>query len=194
MMQQNISAGRGSTSAQATQGKLGGIPGLWQAVAMVLLLAVIGGTWLASSVATTSQTPSANGLVAGALAQVDDEDIDGALTTLDGGPAFTAQFRQRADGCARPLAWVTLTRISAQTPAKIRLQSGSYVSPVFNVAEMPTRVAIPYPAPYETGRGSITAFDIGGDAVVELLPAWRVSERSTGITHQVVWHPNKRCQ
>jgi hypothetical protein len=194
MQQRDISAGRGSTSAEATQGKSGGTPGLWLAAAMALLVAVISGTWLASSVATTSQPPSANGLVASELAQVDDQDIDGALTTLDGGAAPTAQFRQRTDGCVRPLAWVTLTRVSTQTPAKIRLQSGPYVSPIFNVAEMPTRVAIPYPAPYETGRGTITAFDIGGDAIVEMLPPWRVSERSTGVTRQVVWHPNKRCQ
>jgi hypothetical protein len=133
-------------------------------------------------------------LVASELAQVDDHDMNGALSTLIGDAAFVAQFKQRVDSCARPLAWVSLARGSAQTPAKIRLQSGSYFSPVFNVADMPTRVAIPYPAPYEAGQGALTAFDIGGSTVVALLPAWQVSERSAGTTHQVLWHPNKRCQ
>jgi len=192
-MQRDISIGRASTSVEPMQGNQGAVPGLWLAAVMTVLCSVVSGAWLASGLTTTASPTNMGDLVASELARVDDHDIDGALTTLVGDAAFMAQFKQRADGCQRPLAWVSLARGSAQTPAKIRLQSGSYYSPVFNVADMPTRVAIPYPAPYEAGHGTLTAFDIGGSTVVALLPAWQVSERSAGIARQVHWHPNKRC-
>lgn len=193
-MQRDISTGQGSTSADAMPASQDAVPGIWPAVIIAILCAVAGGTWLASGL-TTATTPSNKGdLVASELAQVNDQDIDGALTTLIGDAAFVAQFKKRADGCQRPLAWVSLVRGSAQVPAQIRLQSGSYYSPVFSVTAVPVRVAIPYPAPYEVGHGALTAFDVGGSAVVALLPAWQLAGRDAGITHQVLWHPNKRCQ
>jgi hypothetical protein len=193
-MQRDISAGQGSTSADATSASQGAVPGLWPAAIIAILCAVVSWTWLATGL-TTATAPSSNDDVAASeLAQVNDQDIDGALTTLVGDAAFMAQFKKRADGCQRPLAWVSLARGSAQAPARIRLQSGSYYSPVFTVTDAPVRVAIPYPALYEAGRGALTAFDVGGSAIVALLPAWRVSGQNAGITHQVLWHPNKRCQ
>ena len=191
-MQQDIPTERDASLAEATQGRQNGVPGIWLAAMMTIFCFVISGAWLASDPTTAST--SAGDFVPSELAQVADNDIDGALGTMSGDSGFLAQFKQRADGCQRPLAWVSLAGGSAQPPAKIRLQSGSYFSPVFDVTDVPVRVAIPYPAPYEAGRGTLTAIDVGGSAVIALMPAWRVLGRNAGITHQVLWHPNKRCQ
>jgi hypothetical protein len=193
MTQQDLPAGQGRMSAEARQSSQGAIPGLWLAAAAMTLSAIVCGTWLALGVGAANNPPGAAGSAASELSQVDDKDVDGAVATLDGNAAFVAQFRQSA-GCSRPLAWVSLMRGPGQPPAKIRLQSGAYFSPIFDLSDSPARVAIPYPAPYESGHGSLTAFVIGGRAVVALLPAWQVSEQSSSRTRQVVWHPNKRCQ
>jgi hypothetical protein len=38
----------------------------------------------------------------------------------------------------------------------VRIRSGQYVSPPIKLTPAPQRIAIPYPAPYPTGRGVLT--------------------------------------
>jgi len=61
------------------------------------------------------------------------------------------------------------------------------------VSAKPVRVAIPFPAPYETGHGALTAIDVGGSATISLLPSWRVSAQDGKTTRAVTWHPVKNC-
>ena len=51
------------------------------------------------------------------LAQVDDQDIDNALTTMNGPSDYLAQFKERGAGCPRPLAWVALAKARGQPAA-----------------------------------------------------------------------------
>jgi hypothetical protein len=130
---------------------------------------------------------------ASGLTEVEDREVADALTTMNASKAFLAQFRERKDGCRPPLAWVSLVSAPGEPPGHARLISGNYYSPVFEVSAAPMRVAIPFPAPYDAGRGVLTAIDTGGSAVIALTPAWRVSAQEGKTTRAVTWRPVKRC-
>lgn len=80
-------------------------------------------------------------------------DINAALPTLDPGTSKAAV--DDAKNCKAPLGWVTLTQRNGQS-GMVRVRSGSYTSPPIKLTPTPQRVAIPYPAPYPTGRGVLT--------------------------------------
>lgn len=81
-------------------------------------------------------------------------DINAALPTLDPVAAKTAV--EEAKNCKAPLAWVTLTQRGGGNGGMVRIRSGFYLSPPIKLSPVPQRVAIPYPAPYPTGRGVLT--------------------------------------
>ena len=81
-------------------------------------------------------------------------DINAALPTLDPGTSKAAV--DDAKNCQVPLAWVTLTQRLSGHGGMVRVRSGSYLSPPIQLTTTPQRVAIPYPAPYPTGRGVLT--------------------------------------
>jgi hypothetical protein len=187
------------TSQQATSTGTGiqthnGKPGLWPVASATVLSAVLCSLWLTSDLATASAPNNGAAAVTSELASVDDQDIAGALTTMAGTPASLARFKQRADGCPLALAWVTVTHVAGQSIGTIRLRSGSYYSPEFNLSGVPVRIAVPYPAPYETGHGTLTALHSGGDATVILRPAWHLTAQEPSGTHQVTWQPSQRCK
>ena len=81
-------------------------------------------------------------------------DISAALPTLDPGTSKAAV--DDAKNCKAPLAWVTLTQRPSGHGGMVRVRSGSYLSPPIKLTPIPQRIAIPYPAPYPTGRGVLT--------------------------------------
>jgi hypothetical protein len=160
-----------------------------------MAIAVISGVvcwfWLASGRANPLKpsTPDVSDLT-----EVEDREVAGALRTMSLSNAVLAQSGERQDGgCRRPLAWVSMVSAPGEPPSRIRLISGTYYSPLFEVSATPVRVALPFPAPYETGRGTLTAIDVGGSATISLLPAWRVSAQDGRATRTVTWHPVKNC-
>src|SRR5471030_2095801 len=80
-------------------------------------------------------------------------DINAALPTLDPGTSKAAV--DDAKNCKAPLGWVTLTQRNGHG-GMVRIRSGLYQSPPIKLTATPQRVAIPYPAPYPTGRGVLT--------------------------------------
>jgi hypothetical protein len=80
-------------------------------------------------------------------------DINAALPTLDPGTSKSAV--DDAKNCKAPLAWVTLTQRNGHG-GMVRIRSGAYISPPIKLTPAPQRVAVPYPAPYPTGRGVLT--------------------------------------
>ena len=184
---------RQSGATAGTQAdKQASIPGLMPAMAIAILSGLV--CWFGLLSGGASTTEGGGEMVSSALAQVDDQDVTAALTTMSGSAAFLAQFKDRTKGCPLPLAWVSLVGAPGQPTGTVRLQSGSYFSPVFNVTDMPVRVAIPYPAPYEAGHGTLTALEAGGGALISLLPVWHVSAQAGGATHGVSWPVNSRCK
>lgn len=80
-------------------------------------------------------------------------EIAAALPTLDPGTSKAAV--DDAKNCKVPLGWVTLTQRNGHG-GMVRIRSGQYLSPPIKLTPAPQRVAIPYPAPYPTGRGVLT--------------------------------------
>jgi hypothetical protein len=156
-------------------------------IAIAVISGVVGWFWLASGRANLL-APNVS-----ELTEVQESDIPGALTTMPSNLGL-AQFQKAEDGrCRRPLAWVSLATAPGEPTSHIRLISGNYYSPVFEVTAVPIRVALPYPAPYETGRGLLTAIDVGGSTTVALLPAWRVTAQDGRTTRAVTWNPVNGC-
>jgi hypothetical protein len=169
----------------------GPLPGIGLTIAIAVISGVICWFWLGSGRANPLKPTAPN---VSDLTEVEETEVRGALTTMNLSNAVLAQFREGKDGgCRRPLAWVTLVSAAGEPPSRIRLISGNYYSPSFEVSATPVRVALPFPAPYETGQGTLTAIDVGGSATISLLPAWRVSAQDGKTTRAVTWHPVKSC-
>jgi hypothetical protein len=124
------------------------------------LIGIAGGLVIAAGIASVIVLP---GRVADKPPVVGEEstlevlvpaDINAALPTLDPGTSKAAV--DDAKNCKAPLAWVTLTQRPGGNGGMVRIRSGSYVSPPIKLTPTPQRVAVPYPAPYPTGRGVLT--------------------------------------
>jgi hypothetical protein len=151
--------------------------------------------WLLPGLVSGNAPLDADGMAVSELAPVADKDIAAALTTMGGSKDFLAQFKTDRNSCPAPLAWVSLVGGAAQSPVEVRIRSGAYVSPIFTPGRVPTRIAIPYPAPYAAGHGVLAAIDVGGDVTIALQPAWHISPSTSGPAQpkEVSWLPVKRC-
>jgi hypothetical protein len=166
-----------------------GLPGTWQAVAVAALSALVFGYWARSGVNAPGAAAAAN---VSRVAEVAPQDVTAALDTMSGSHEQLAQFRER-EACSRRLAWVTIMRSPGQPPGRIRLQSGAYLSPAFDLTDAPVRVALPYPAPYATGHGMISVLGTTTDAIVALTPPWRVPAQEGLHAREVTWTPSGDC-
>jgi hypothetical protein len=169
----------------------GALPGIGLTTAIAVISGIVCWFWLGSGRANPFKPTASDG---SDLTEVQEPEVPGALTTMSVQNAMLAQFREgKEGGCRRPLAWISLVSTPGEPPSRIRLISGTYYSPIFEVSAVPVRVAIPFPAPYETGHGTLTVIDVGGSATISLLPAWRVSPQDGKTTRAVTWHPVKSC-
>jgi hypothetical protein len=171
------------------QSRPASLPGGWQAFLIAALAALLAGYW-ARQGDSAPRPEGRDGL--SRVAEVAPEDVPAALDTLSAAPEQLAQFRKRA-ACSRRLAWVTVVRAPGQAPGRIRLQSGGYVSPAFDLLDTPVRVAIPYPAPYPTGHGVISVIGTTTEAIVALTPPWRVPAQAAVQAREVSWTPAGEC-
>lgn len=179
-------AGGASPAARAADGGAGTAAALGLAIALGsgLAFAVWGLPRLAGEDRGAASTSR--------LAEVAPDDVAGALSTMDLSSADRARL---ADGraCTARLAWVSIVPAPGQHGVRIRLQSGGYVSPMFTLGEQPVRVALPYPAPYAAGRGTLGVFAVGGAGIVGLQPAWHVAASDVEARRAVTWQPDKGC-
>lgn len=165
------------------------LPGLWQAAVIAALSAVTFGYWARPS-AGTGNAPTA--LNVSDLTEVRPDEMTNALTTLNATQDQLRQLQERRS-CGDRLAWVTIMRSPGQPAGQIRLQSGRYVSPAFELTDTPVRVALPYPAPYPVGRGTVAVLGTTVDAVVALTPPWPVSAKAGWHAREVTWTPSDDC-
>ncbi len=167
-----------------------GVPGASAAALIAIISALITGI-LAQPKAEATDGAVPQGI--SQLAEVPADEIGAALETVALSPEQDAQFRARA-ACRLKLAWVTIARLPNQPAGRIRLQSGRYVSPAFDLTDVPVRVALPYPAPYPTGRGTIAVVGTSSDANVALTPPWRVAAQQGLQSREVTWTPSGACR
>jgi hypothetical protein len=171
------------------QGKPARLPGGWQAIVIAAMSALLAMYWAKQGAA--ARRPEVGDAVS-RVAEVEPQDLPAALGTVSAPPEQLEQFR-KGEACHRRLAWVTLVRAPGQPAGRIRLQSGTYISPAYDLPDMPVRVAIPYPAPYPTGRGVIAVLGAETDAIVSLTPPWHVPARAGVNSREVSWTPASVC-
>ncbi len=154
-------------------------------------VAVLGGIAIAAAVvlATSSGTVSRGTASEPAIQQVALADVAEAVTSL--APNVAAALGEEAKSCKAPLAEVILKNAPGAAPGLVRIRSGSYLSPAFTLTDAPQRIAIPFPTPYETGRGVIVVEGAGSGATITLYPTITVASGSYPIN--IWWIPRKSC-
>ncbi len=149
--------------------------------------------WLIPQLLTESRPQLEIGSMVSEMAEVLGNDLTGALPTMNLTGSVIARLQKGTRDCGARLAWVTLSRPNGNEARRARLRSGNYFSPPFTITTMPVRVAIPYPAPYESGRGVLTILGADENLTVALTPAWHVPANTGTATHAVTWHPVANC-
>jgi len=135
--------------------------------------------------------PGLAGSAEPSLSTLPPSDIPSALTTLD--PATSKAAVDDAKSCKAPLAWVTLAKPPGSRGGLVRIVSGAYLSPPYQLTDAPRRIAIPYPAPYPTGRG-VLSLDGDADQVwFHLTPGWFVRSLRGTASINVHWIPANPC-
>jgi hypothetical protein len=124
-----------------------------------------------------------------AIQQVALADVAEATTTL--APGAAAAMGEEAKSCKTPLAEVVLKNTPGAAPGLVRIRSGSYLSPSFMLTDAPQRIAIPFPTPYQTGRGVIVVEGANAGATITLDPT--ATATSGNFPINVWWVPKKSC-
>jgi hypothetical protein len=179
----------GVVGAQRPRGTLG-VEVIVMAGAVITGLAggaitAAGGIGMASRLSTTARGSEPM------LAALAPAEIADAMATLDAAASQQAVADARA--CKAPIAWVTLVRQPGGVEGAVRIRSGSYLSPIFHVTEAPQRVAIPYPAPYATGRGVLGVVGEAKGLTIYLSPGWNIPALNGGASIDVQWTPANVC-
>lgn len=124
------------------------------------------------------------------IAQVEAADLDAAAQSIPAAEAATHIADAKA--CRIPMAVLTLRARPGQA-GTVRIRSGDYWSPSIRVSNEALRVAIPYPAPYETGVGDLAIEGYGASYDVFLRPGWiSAGRRGVSLVH-VWWTPKQPC-
>jgi hypothetical protein len=125
------------------------------------------------------------------LSSVEQGDLDAAAGTLN--PAVAGGLIDEAKHCRVPLVSMTIAKGTAQAGGSIRIRSGNYVSPWFNVAEGVQRIAIPYPSPYGSGSGVLVVEGDAAGTILGLTPTKVMIDLPTAVSIPVVWRPKSPC-
>jgi hypothetical protein len=154
------------------------------------IIAVAGGVLTAGALYLISNNTSTG--EASSLSTLAAADIGAATPTID--PAASAQLAAAARTCKAPLAYVSITKKPGAAGGAVRIRSGSYLSPPFEITDAPQQVAIPFPAPYPQGHGTISVEGNATEAVIALFPAWHIEALGGAAARNVIWKPGNPCQ
>ena len=154
-----------------------------------LLVGAIGGlltgACMLAAAGYTSPEPIVQELQSVALS-----DVETAAQSLVAGQAVA--LVEEAKACRRPLASLVV-QASGKAGGTVRFRSGTYVSPNIRLGQRPERVAVPFPAPVEAGRGQIF-LDNGSDgADIFLTPGFRSGAGPSTSVINVRWNPKASC-
>jgi hypothetical protein len=120
-------------------------------------------------------------------------EIAAAMPTLD--PATAQAAVAEAKSCKAPLALVALVRRPGAPTSRgmAQVRSGEYLSPPFQVTDVPQWIAIPYPAPYAVGRGVLSLVGDASDLWFYLTPGRLIERLNGSFSINVVWTPGNPC-
>ncbi len=125
------------------------------------------------------------------LAAVATNQLEDAVLSLDSKASGAAA--EEARQCKTPLAFVTVVAEPGSVPGSIRIRSGDYLSPSIRVTDSPRRVAVPFPAPYPTGKGVLSVEGSARGLTVWLSPGRYVGTLDGASPINVVWTPKNPC-
>jgi hypothetical protein len=100
---------------------------------------------------------------------------------------------EEARQCKIPIPYVTLQAEADKTPDRIRIRSGSYISPWLLLNGTPQRVAVPFPAPYPTGNGELFIEGVTRPVTIWLSPAIVVGTQVASNPVPVTWNTSNPC-
>jgi hypothetical protein len=172
----------GSTQTSAS----GVAPAIVGAIGTLLVLAAAGAVAMKSGLLTEGGSSSAPRIYA-----VDQRDINDAAGTLT--QSVAGGLVDDAKRCRVPLAVLTIARGTSQVGSNFRVRSGSYVSPYFTVADGTQRIAVPYPAPYGQGSGTLVIEGNATGAILGLNPTKTLSSLPEPQNIPVVWRAVSPC-
>jgi hypothetical protein len=129
----------------------------------------------------------------GQLLPVDPSEASEAASTMTGSPAELAIVAANEKSCRVRLATIVIAKKPGTAGGSIRFVSGAYTSPNFVLTEAPQRIAIPYPGPYQNGRGTISVLGEATGATVSLEPVWSIDELHGRATGNVWWTVDQNC-
>ena len=166
-------------------------PSRWRAA----IVAAVGGLLILAAIGLTLKNGDFN-LVSGDPAQptlsfVGQRDLGEAASTLT--PSAASALVEDAQRCKIPLASMTISKGTAAIGSTIRIRSGNYVSPYFTVTDSMQRIAVPYPAPYASGAGTIVIEGNATSAIVGLTPTRMLIELPGSQNIPVVWRAKNPC-
>lgn len=125
------------------------------------------------------------------LTYVAQSDIGAAAATL--APSVAGALVEDAQRCKIPLVSMTIEKGTATIGSTIRIRSGSYVSPYFTITEGMQRIAVPYPAPYGAGSGTMVVEGSANGAIVGFTPVKKMIDLPGTQSVPVVWRPVNPC-
>jgi hypothetical protein len=154
-----------------------------------MAVAVVGGVLTAGGLGWVSYNTSMQ--AGSALSTVAVADIGAATQTLD--PPMAAWLADEAKSCKVPLAQLSITKLAGASGGTIRIRSGDYLSPPFELTDAPQRIAIPFPASYPVGHGEISVEGNASGAMISLLPGWTVATVNGSAVQSVFWKTGNPC-
>jgi hypothetical protein len=190
MTEQSPAAGPGPSAAGPDPGKekSSRAPLIGGAIALIGGALTVGVLMLSSGpTPNTATAPNASDLGIVATA-----DIAAATPTIN--PSVASQLAAEAKDCKVPLAQLTISKAPGTSGGTIRVRSGNYVSPPFQVTDTPQRVAVPFPAAYPVGKGVISIEGNASGTSVSLYPTWTVQTLNGSAARNVVWTPGNPCR
>jgi hypothetical protein len=155
-----------------------------------LIVALVGGALTAGALVLVSANNSNE--AASDLSIVAVTDIGAAAQTMD--PAAAAELATGARNCSVPLARVTIAKLPTSSGGTVRIRSGSYLSPPFQLTDVPQQVAIPFPGPYPVGAGTLGVEGNATGVVISLRPGWTVPTLDGAAVRNVTWRVGSPCQ
>jgi hypothetical protein len=112
--------------------------------------------------------------------------------TLD--PTQAQALADGAQSCKAPLSTVQIWHDPSAPDSSVQIKSGGYTSPPILLTSAPQTVALPYPAPYATGAGTLTLLGAAKGVDFALSPTLSFATLSGAQPVSVVWTPGNPCQ
>ena len=172
----------GSQSNEQSSGPIGFSP-------LCLIIATLGGLVTGGAIAgyLDANKLATSGFELQNIAAVD---LDSASQSLVAQSA--ANLVDDAKSCRQPLAYLTFgpTETAGGT---IRFRSGTYHSPNVRLGVGPSRIALPFPAPYAAGAGQIEIENTSPGADIFLRPGVHVDATQGRSIVNVHWKTDKPC-